>query len=451
MEQSNNEKNSNNNYNLLNFKINQRDKSFELKDYSTDKVYIILKDDYDKGLDYINNKDNKIRNSYRKKQEFSPSQISFYHELKDIKNENNNWIEFSIVTKEFLKQLNLDEKQYENSFVNYFEFNNVHFLLFQNNDILQIMKKENEKEEENFSDLEIIKNLILLYANNKNFFDKLKSPIKDEYDINEYYLINWDWLEEFLNLLEYEQKFKKELDNMNLNLSFKGYILKLEKIAEKLKSSKIMMNIRNLSKNKDFFNEDRFYPNNYNFKNLKEIEKIYCPSYFSLVQEILFDSLYKQIKKSNKYQKSDYSYKVLIGDNAFIIQDKNIITTYYVFFDDFEMNYLFKYIYDLTLYDEIKKYIQGKGFINYIIEKNINYKGDNIINNLKDDEDNEKIIGLYCNYKKINEKKISEVKIKKMLKENEELLNIYNEFIENINTLQTNEININYIMIYIFY
>ena len=183
MEQSNNEENSNNNYNLLNFKINQRDKSFELKDYSTDKVYIILKDDYDKGLDYINNKDkkgdknNNIRISYRKKQEFSPSQISFYHELKDIKNKNNNLKEFSIVTKEFLKQLNLDEKQYENSFVNYFEFNNVHFLLFQNNDILQITQLENEKEENNLDELEIIKNLILLYANDNFIYDKLDSHI----------------------------------------------------------------------------------------------------------------------------------------------------------------------------------------------------------------------------------------------------------------------------------
>ena len=78
--------------------------------------------------------------------------------------------------------------------------------------------------------------------------------------------------------------------------------------------------MKRLSKNDDIFKEDKFYPD------IKETEfkKISYPVNFSLVPEILFDSLYKQINKSNKHQKSDYSYNVILGENAFIIQNKNV-------------------------------------------------------------------------------------------------------------------------------
>ncbi len=174
MKHNNNEENQNNNYNLFNFNIYQKDKSFELKEIHSNKVYIISKEDYDKGLDYINNSNlHEGKNNNKSRQQL----INFYHELEVIKNIYRRGKEFSIVTEEFLKELNLDEKQYKNSFVNYFEFNDVHFLLFQNNDILQITQLENEKEENNLDELEIIKNLILLYANDNSFYDKLDSDI----------------------------------------------------------------------------------------------------------------------------------------------------------------------------------------------------------------------------------------------------------------------------------
>ena len=128
MEYNNNKQKSNNNNNLFNFNIT------ELKSFSLKKVYIILKEYCDKGVDYIKNKyiyGGRSKNilTSKKKQLFNSEKIIFYYESKGIKNNDNLGKEFSIVTEEFLEILNIDKKIYENAFVNYFEVDNMHFLL----------------------------------------------------------------------------------------------------------------------------------------------------------------------------------------------------------------------------------------------------------------------------------------------------------------------------------
>ena len=92
------------------------------------------------------------------------------------------------------------------------------------------------------------------------FYDKLNSPIKDESNINEFYLISEKWVEEYQNLFNY-QEIEKILKKMNvenlihntienhLNFSDKDFILKTDKITEYIKSSKFEINTKNLSKN----------------------------------------------------------------------------------------------------------------------------------------------------------------------------------------------------------
>ena len=53
----------------------------------------------------------------------------------------------------------------------------------------------------------IFKNLILLYAFEKNFKELMKIHIKDEYDINEYYLINRNWINMYKNNYNFENLF----------------------------------------------------------------------------------------------------------------------------------------------------------------------------------------------------------------------------------------------------
>ena len=93
--------------------------------------------------------------------------------------------------------------------------------------------------------------MILFYTNNKNFHQKLKSSIKDEYDINKYYLIKDKCVKQYKKLFWYKQ-IKKSLKQMNLELSYNGYVRKLDKIAEDIRKK---IPNKNLPKTVSFFNE----------------------------------------------------------------------------------------------------------------------------------------------------------------------------------------------------
>ena len=174
MKSYNNENESKQIYNILDIPSFKSKQPFELKQNISKKIYIISKEDYDKGIKYLNNTstNNRNRQGNTKKNRFN---LNFLFESEKIKDNLNRSREgLSLVTEEFLKELDIDENKYNNAFVYYFEDDQKIFLLFQSNDILEITKKEKEeKGEDNLDEIEIIKNMILIYANDNNLIKNL--------------------------------------------------------------------------------------------------------------------------------------------------------------------------------------------------------------------------------------------------------------------------------------
>ena len=90
------------------------------------------------------------------------------------------------------------------------------------------------------------------------------------------------------------------------------------------------------------------------------------------------DEFVKRIKLY-EYSKKYYKYHSLIGDSALFIQNKkydNIICTYLLFENKniLELSYIFVYNDSSKFIDEVKEHIKGKGFINYIINRQLQYK-----------------------------------------------------------------------------
>ena len=115
--------------------------------------------------------------------------------------------EFILVNKEYIEKKQSNQAEYNDKKVIFFESDNKKYLIFpkDNNNILEIAtsktpenlqdNKTNKGPEGNinigkFNETKevILKKLILLHAFEKHFIQLINSPIKDEYDINEYYL-----------------------------------------------------------------------------------------------------------------------------------------------------------------------------------------------------------------------------------------------------------------------
>ena len=189
---SNNDISQYNKYNFTYLKGNTKDFSFKFTKYSLETIYIISKNHFDEGIKLIQDKDQKnIKNNLVN---FN-NRIKFYFELKEFENIYKKE-EYSIVTESFLQELEINEEEYKDKYIYFFEIDSKKYLLFKNNDLLEISetqdnieKKDNDLTIEENS-LEQKKKLILLFAIEKEIFKLIKSPIQDEYDINEYYLIS---------------------------------------------------------------------------------------------------------------------------------------------------------------------------------------------------------------------------------------------------------------------
>ena len=238
---------------LFHFKMNNKndqDSPFNFRDSPIECVYIISGKDFNNIINYLKelNKDNNILNNEKEESEgkdankinntFNPEDIHFYTELKELKETSKNELDYCIIKEDILKALKIDNDLYKDKNVSYFVFDQKHFLLFKDNEVLEIKKNideyivESDEKDDLMIKLEnskksLIKKLILLYANEKNINNMLKSNIKDEYDFNEYYLINKQWIEDFKKKCSYKI-ISKKLDEMNLNLSYKGYVLNSE-------------------------------------------------------------------------------------------------------------------------------------------------------------------------------------------------------------------------------
>jgi len=184
--------------------------------------------------------------------------------------------EFILVNKEYIEKKQSNQAEYNDKKVIFFESDNKKYLIFpkDNNNILEIAtsktpenlqdNKTNKGPEGNinigkFNETKevILKKLILLHAFEKHFIQLINSPIKDEYDINEYYLINKNWINCYKSTFLYQQ-FTPLIDSMQLTCSYKGYCTNIDEIFNQL-----LMNNNNNNIFLNYLNNvEAFYNNN---------------------------------------------------------------------------------------------------------------------------------------------------------------------------------------------
>ena len=165
-------------YNFIYIQNNNENES-SFKKYKPIKKYLISKKDFDK----LNSaKDSKNRQNY------DSDKITFYSKLRDLNNNSEKKIELSLVNTKFISSTSINKESYKNKCVYLYEINKKYYLFFQDNEILEMPKPTNNN---------ILEQMVLLYANEKNFYKSLKSKIFDEYDTKEFYLINKSWIENY--------------------------------------------------------------------------------------------------------------------------------------------------------------------------------------------------------------------------------------------------------------
>ena len=466
-----------------------------------EKLYLISKEDFKNGIklkveinnntiQQLNKKTTMVmnfqRNSMLNKIDFQF--YSKYSQFKEILKKND---DFVLVKEEFLNLFVANKDAYEKKGILLIQNDGKKFLLFKDNILLDISGKENTdlisnpqqktikdnndiykenqnkiimKEENkkamnpedneapyifdiNVEKINILKNLILIYAFEKNINDLINSSIKDEYDWNDYYLINKKWIEKYKNIFNFSF-VKIYIDNMKLELNYKGYLIHLDNIAESLLSQNIFNKNNNYIKEVEKLQSDReifdYTIQKVNFEKSEEEYDICFPSEFVFVPEKIFDGLIKIIDKS-KNSKNECKYSILIGDNALFIKDKKFNNIFYIYelnkYYNFEISILFIYDEALKFYDEIKKYIKNKGIINYITIRKIKINKKGNINDLLNS--GQEKIGNYINYKQLSEVEINKIKIKNNFYKNKIIYDDYQKFINSLSELKDKKININ--------
>ena len=431
---SNNEEFNFQKYNIFNFRMSKEivDKklNYELRNQPMQKIYVISREDFNNGIKYIKekNEENSIL--------ILGKEIGFFSQAYQVVK--NQYLEYSLVNEKFLRLLEVNEKEYIDKNIFFITFSNKYYLYFpnDNHNILELFKDETVKKNKNSIKENIIKKLILLYANEKHFMESLRTPIQDEYDTNGYYLINKIWIDEYKNKYNFKE-IKEALDNMNLGeLSYKGFCCNLESLSNNL--SKIKINY--LEAQSEFYTENNFrYSTCIN--NIKNQGYIY-PNEFILLQENLFELFFEEIKKDEFSSKNDYKFNILLGDNILFIQDNKNNLEFYLYTKDnnYKINYIFKYEDSSSFYNEVKMFIKGKGLYNYLIERKIDYKEIFVIKELLDGNDNR--IGIYINFKKISRDNIDKAKMKIILNKNMELYKRYQKFIDNLLNINDNKMTL---------
>ena len=461
MEEENNQKGNSDDFisknNTINFIYNQNENNefvSSLKRYTPTKKYLISKEDFDKLNKFNSTTDfNKIQNG-NNGQNLDINNITFYSKLEDLKNNSESKIELSLVNEEFLNPKPLDIHSYENKYIYLYEIGNKYFLYFNDNEILEIPKPTNNREQRKNEDMipeessvikeeNILEQMILIYANENNFDKSLNSKIKDEYNTKKFYLINKIWIENYKNQ-NYFKEIKKIIEKLDIDYSYKGFCLNLKDIVKNENLIKIKNKIKPIKNKDDFFREKNFYPNTYEdeFKKINNIKNNFCPKNFTLVPKNLFKLLYKEIVKSNEHSIDDYKYNTLIGDNALFIQDKTTKSIFYYFNPDknLALDYIFIFNEEISFYNEIALNIIGKDFAKYI-NKKIKKNSTQMVNELKDN--NKKVIGKFIIFSKLKENEIKRNKIKNKLEKYETYYSYYNQFKSKFSTIKDNNISEN--------
>ena len=355
------------------------------KELSFQKCYLLQKNQFQYFISKINNNSapNKLKAKTINLGSFNQNQIiSTMEEVFTI-------TEFYVVNKEFLDYTDNQKIFYEKQNIYLHKNENKVYLFFPDEpngqNILEIIELQNIdnneiKNNENFKNniiyeqkKKILKKCLLLTAFERDLFKLFEKSIEDEYnDIREYYLININWIMNYknnysllfnniyqlLNIIKFDIKYLYNYLYYNIDDSFETNEIK-----------NLLNIINNISLEKNLTLEDYFYPI-YNKEN-----NFYYPSVFVIVPEKLFDLFYEDIEKK-KYNKNDYRVVTLIGEKALFIQDKNNKGIFYNYIindsKNIQLYNIFQFQDKNLFFKVVNRYIKGKGFTNYLLEKNLN-------------------------------------------------------------------------------
>ena len=405
--------------------------------------------------------------------------IGIYSNLNQVKYLIENKIEFCLVQKEYFQKKKYPQNEYIGKEIIFYESEAKKCLIFpkenKNYNILEIIDENNSNSNSNKNTKKkflanknnnieeqisfpqdnveneemVLKKLILLYAFEKHFDQLMKLPIKDEFEVNEYYLINRNWINIYkteyyqTNILPLLNEIEKQLD---YPLNYKGYLINIDNIILYLKKeTNILVYINEIVKNFNINNnvlseEDNLIPI-FNDKTKYQNEKILIPFEFILVPEKLFDLIFKGIKAS-KYQKDDYKFNALIGSNVLFIQNKknnNIFNSYLLSENNnrLEISYLFIYNETRKFYHEVREFIKGKYFINYILERQLEYNKLSTYFQLLEKDSK---IGSYINFNPFLCDIINKYKAKQCFYKCKNIYSAYEEIIPNLLKLKDKNI-----------
>ena len=461
-----------------------------------EKLYLISKEDYIKGLKLkseINNNLKKLNQgttmimNYKRDSSLNKVDFKFYSKYNDFQLLLNSNLNFVFIKYEYLNSLVINPDKYKEKEIILIQNEGKKFLLFKDNILLDISGKENpnsipnsenssikdnvdmdDNENKNkivINDVDknspklddekvpyifdinsenknIVENLILIYAFEKNITDLIKSSIKDEYDWNEYYLINKRWIETYKDIFNFND-VKNYLDNKKYEFNYKGYLIHLDDLVERIQKKNFFKSKNYIKEVKKLQSEEEFLFCNLKELNIENGEDISFPSEFVLVSERIIDVLIK-INYKSKDVKENYKYSILIGDNALFIKDKKNKNIFYIYElnkdNILDISILFKYKNDFKFYDEIKRFIKDKGIMNYISERKIEIMNKGKICGLLDSSGDK--IGEYINFKQLSYVEIRKIKIKNNFNKNIILFKNYQKFIKSLSELKDKEINI---------
>ena len=416
---------------------------YQIKSNFFKRVYIISKDDFEKLSQFSMNNGIYQQNPF--------GFINFYSTINELMNSiSQTNSELYFVREEFflMKGIQVNEM----NLVYLFKDENKITLFFQkekqNNQTLELKIKNdvqvtnkminmidnmnlNSNPKEN-----TLKKLILLSAFEKEFLKLMKSPIKDEYDSNEFYLINKNIIEKFKT----DHNFFIPLININFDFSYKGFSKNLQKIINMHQNS-ILNNpqFNNYQLNNIYKDENNFVP-----KINKYWDNIDYPYEFILIPENLFDLFYNDFAQHN-IKKEDFKYNILIGNDALFVQDKinNCIFNAYEINSQngmLEVICSFKYNEENSFYSDVKNYIKGYGLENYFNKRQLDRNNSNQINTIRENNN----IFMECIFlKQFNFENSQMLEIKNEFKRNIKLFEMYNEFIKKVNSLEGTNIDIN--------
>ena len=161
---------------------------FELKNNYLKKINIITRNDFEKlsqmsGVNIFPNQS---------------CSLQFFTNLKDVENSFKNNIELYFISPKFLEDKGIPSEN--KNLVHLYKDENKILLFYpnesKNNITLEIKIKADPKEQNNLINInenpkeKTFKKLLLLKAFEKEFLGLMKTPIIDEYDLKEFYLIN---------------------------------------------------------------------------------------------------------------------------------------------------------------------------------------------------------------------------------------------------------------------